>query len=314
MGTFKEPTVEQVRRLETAPYLSLVAYFHPRPSNVGDLIASLVKLSRECFGDLRISGKAARRRRIEDSTKLRGLRAAEVDRICNVKLPNTLRRLESDDVIRGLNSRKLYAIWAHQMRRHRETGLNELVWYLTYHEHLSQYSTVMDPYIHLFLTLDRFQWQCISLQQFIVRFFELGAETGRCYGGLADPGRWRDLMGYCYHDFCAGSVAHERQLNDCAWIRSGNERRKLVRGVYWGTMLPAHCVKKLGGFNVLSSNWLANCVPTARVHPHCMRLPRGGAWLTLTNEPGDVRTGSTPSELYSAAWLHNALRKAGLLL
>lgn len=313
MAPRRDLTHAERLRLESAPFLSLVAYFHPRPPAVGDLIAAILSLSRTAFGDLRVSGEAGRNRpwSAEDFA---GLRAAEIRSRMFRKMPGTFQRIESDSAIVELNTGELCEAWIHRMSKHKESGLSELVWHLKYSSVDVQHSTNLDPYVHLSLVMDRHPWTNLSRRRFVEQFFELCAATGSCYGGLVDFGRWRELMGRSYHDFTAGSVSLDRLINSYQWIRLGDRRRNFIRGVYWGTLLPAWVIERLGGHDLVRANWTIDGLDFNFIHPRFVDLAGGAALLTLTNEPGDLRSGYMHHELDKAAWLCGALRDAGLLM
>ena len=307
MADHKPLTPDQQRRLEKAPYLSLVAYFHPRPPKAGKLFSQLVSLTADAVGDLRVSGHAIRNIPFDAERHGRLLRR-EYHRIYLHKLPKTLRRIARDSVVRGLNAGSFGSVWVNQMSPHRPTGLKELVWYLAYDENPRQFATDLDPYVHLFITIDRMSWRGMGLRQFITSFFEICAATGVSYGGIADPTRWGESMGRCYHDFCAGTVPLNRLLDNFNWVRS-RQRRKYVRGVYWGTMLPSRVVRRLGGLTKVRKRWVSAENDSNRSRAYS--LPNGAVFLTITDAPVNQ-----PSawDLAPAEHLHRALRENGLLL
>lgn len=312
MAPKRDLTPAQFARLHSTTDLSLVAYFHPRPPLIGDLIAKLVEISCEHFGDLRVSGSAARRIPY-DTDRFLKMRQKEIREIMYLKLPSTLGRFAEDSVVTGLNAGTFDACWLSQVSRHKPSGLRKEVWHLGYYEQKMQYRVALDPYLHLCFQLDHFDLPAEKLMSLIRSFFTACAATKGCYGGLADPGRWRDLMGRCYHDFIAGTVPLYRSLNQAAWMFSGARRRRLVRGVFWGTLLPPHVVKQLGGVEAISCRWMAAVPERATNCPAVAKVSSNSLFLVASSDPISFTRSRFDDDLRRSAWLHNSLREKGLL-
>lgn len=230
----------------------------------------------------------------------------------NVRYPNTLRRLASSRLTSELNTAALENVLIEQSRIHRESGLRELVWRLRYRENLVNGGFAMDPYLHVYLVLDRHDWRVGSLFEYAREALFLCEQVGDCFFGLVDPAPSGELMWNYYHDFTAGSVSFQRHVDCLSWLALGTRRCEFVRGVYWGNYFPTAIVEKLGGLDDLRSRWLGTGESAMSTTPTFAPTPKGGTFLTLTDDP--LRQSLfQAAEWPRIAWLRRALADRGLL-
>jgi len=310
MAHAKDPTEAQIARNHAARVVSFVAYYCPQPERPGDLVRSLLEMSVEALGNLRVSGELWRRLDISNDEYC-NLSKSERERYCP-RLPNTLKQIGASAHLEELNAGVSHAFRARQQSIHRLSGNTELVWYLHYEADGQNFGYRIDPYVHLYVTLDRLTWRDRSLEWFVEQFFARCAAAGSCFLGLADTDTARNLMWNCYHDFVAGSVSLQRKSNELAWLSLEGRRSKFVRELYWGNLFSALVVDRFGGFDALRAKWLSFRSPQSTVAPWCLRMPGGGAFLTLTHSPLDLSL-FAGVDYAGIAWLRGRLRDEGLL-
>lgn len=106
----------------------------------------------------------------------------------------------------------------------------------------------------------------------------------------------------------------QRQVSRLVWVRAGEQRRNMARGVFWGNLLTTPMLAKLGGAENLISEYRK--LEDPRDHDLCTILSDGSVWLTLSHSIKDVchqSPGMTPNLLERAAWLWERLAQARLI-
>lgn len=107
------------------------------------------------------------------------------------------------------------------------------------------------------------------------------------------------------------------ELETELWLRAGLARRSKVRGIYWGNYLSREHLAQLGPVEEFVNQYVAcrSATMAYRFRNHARRLPGGGVFLKLTDDPMHYsRSGFHGGGYEPAAWLYARFRDAGLFL
>ena len=198
----------------------------------------------------------------------------------------------------------------------------DFIWHLSY-EPISISHVRFEPTlgIHMglpFLSPDqavRLAHFCESLSEAIVRHSRI------CYGlADVDPARYTGY-GKIYQSTIPGCVPLDRQTRRRVWLRLGARRKRTLRGVFWGQVLPPSMVRKLGGSRRFIEEYRALEDPVER--NLARRFDDGSIFVRVSNSPLDVRPSSyylsppslgyMPTTIDRAVWLYERFQAAGLL-
>jgi len=149
--------------------------------------------------------------------------------------------------------------------------------------------------------------------------------AGECYYLLVDIANLNETGGHCLYTrdgnpvltgWCLARVVERR-----IWHELREERRKHVRGVFWGNYLNPSHLERLGGKDSFRKRYLAYVKATlpglASVSAeYVTEIEGGGLFVRISRDPRDndpIVRGISGGE-YTAAWLHTEFRRAGLLI
>lgn len=290
--------------LDEPVYFSLVYYFVNRPERAPEIIAACCEKSKELLGPVR------------------------------PYLQWGLRRFEQRRrVIRyALDDAELHSGFS----RHSEEGLNllvsvpkskrimanDFVWQLDYQpDPISgvHFEPVLGLHFGLpYLTVG----QLGRLRSFAEELTAAVVGIAEICHALADVGAVSLTgRGGLYHSQVPIYVPLDRLIRRCAWLRRGELRKRTLRGVFWGQVLSAWMVERLGGVNRFTSEYQALDDPIDKELVQV--FSDGSVFVRLSNSPLDVRPpnpyskppvlGLLPPMIDRAVWLHERFSAAGLL-
>lgn len=199
---------------------------------------------------------------------------------------------------------------------------NEFIWLLDYQpDPISQVHFEPTLGVHFglpFLT----NAQSVRLRSFSELLTESVVENSELGHALADVGAVSMTgRGGLYHSQVPLYVPLDRIIRRYAWLRLGEQRKRKLRGVFWGQVLSVWMVEQLGGPDRFLEEYrlLEDPVNTDLART----FPDGSMFVCLSNSPLDVRPpnpfstppviGPLPPMIDRAVWLHERFTEAGLL-
>lgn len=157
--------------------------------------------------------------------------------------------------------------------------------------------------------------QAETLSNASVQFAQLAVDLARAHSVLVDVGDIPETArGTIYLSRWPAYARFQRQVSRLVWVRAGEQRRNMARGVFWGNLLTTPMLAKLGGADGLIAEYRK--LEDPRDHDLCTVLSDGSVWLTLSHSLKDVchqSPGMTPNLLERAAWLWERLAQARLI-
>lgn len=157
--------------------------------------------------------------------------------------------------------------------------------------------------------------QAETLSNASARFAQLAVALAKAHSVLVDIGDIPETArGTIYLSRWPAYARFQRQVSRLVWVRAGEQRRNMARGVFWGNLLTTPMLAKLGGAENLISEYRK--LEDPRDHDLCTILSDGSVWLTLSHSIKDVchqSPGMTPNLLERAAWLWERLAQARLI-
>lgn len=204
----------------------------------------------------------------------------------------------------------------------KRSGAKEFLWLLDYQPDPID-SIEFEPTLGVhfgipFLT----EAQALRLRSFSELLADTVVEHADLCHALADVGAvGLTGRGGLYHSQVPLYVPLDRLVRRRVWLRLGEQRKRKLRGVFWGQVLSVWMVEQLGGPDRFLEEYrlLEDPVNTDLART----FPDGSMFVCLSNSPLDVRPpnpfstppviGPLPPMIDRAVWLHERFTEAGLL-
>lgn len=295
-------------------YASFAAYFERYPDGLVSQLRALSDMAMKCLGDgmihLRLdeagAGEALRREFDAKPGKYQGIE-------CKLMLS------EVDKLSDHLTERLAWfgmSCDPPNPDRYEEFGFHESLWSFKFEAEPVAWGVSSGPSLQMGFGLEHLsEPQCERIPAIAREFARIASMVGRVTFGLCDVADVREIArGETYSTMSVGWLNFQRQLNQRLWFRAGRARAHKSRGVFWGNLMGASVVQRLGGANKLAEEYLA--LEGKRSEELCTIYPDGSIFITLCEHIGEFRHPYhrlMPWTLNRAAWLYERLAAAGLL-
>lgn len=298
-----ERTWNTTSRLE---YVSFVATFAGIPRDIRAYVSAVRDMLVAAIGNLKITAIRMDSRRLLETR--------------NTSNPTTLTNEEV-----GLLSASWYVDWLEGAETERlvlyceEIPIRskmEFLFKIEYDTHPIDRGIAVEKHLVATICLS---WmtdsQAASLSRMGANFAEAAMTLASACSVLVDVGDIAETArGTIYLSRWPAYARFQRQLSRLVWVRAGEKRRDLARGVFWGNLLTKPMLDRLGGADGFVAEYRK--LEDPRDHDLCTLLPNGSVWLTLSSSIKDVchqSPGMTPWLLDRGAWLYERLARARLL-
>jgi hypothetical protein len=278
-------------------YLSMVFYFASVPKAVAELMRSIQKL---------LEGISSSRARLKLAAPYE---AAVWAKKRKQSAFNFGRLAESNDG--GL------CVYAFN-RRASLAGPLEFLWSVDWDAKPVSNGIAFEPLLNVTIGVDFLEPMAASKLRSLFESLSVAAtRAGSICHGLADIANSEETgSGNLYGGAEPAVVPFERRVHRLIWVRSGERRKMRLRGLFWGQVLSAGMLKRLGGGKSFAAKYAELDDPVDR--DLTRTLPDGSLVVLLTKDPlGMTRANRQlllgPPTFDRGAWLYERLRAAELL-
>ena len=290
------------RSIHRREYLSLVYYLAEPPAQWSDISDGIIRAAVQLFGPKQkviVVWDHAMQVALPDKPKERrfALGSAELGKLCRENRNCTLALIAEN-------------------RESRRMGPREFAWEVEWEPKPVASGIAFEPYLGVSWGLTFLAEKQIQMLSPLVKKFGLMlGDLGNPYHGLIDVGITEETgYGNLYQSIEPGYVSYERRVRRLVWLRSGKRRRHTLRGVFWGQLLSAPMVRRLGDRDRFVAEYADLEDPADRNLIDI--LANGSMFIRLSSSITTVRRPFAellPSTLERAAWLYERFTAAGIL-
>jgi len=198
----------------------------------------------------------------------------------------------------------------------------DYLWHVNYDEELETPVGQDDSTMQIVFRLDNFNDRSASrdaCSQLVVDCLRICCEAGQVYYGLVDVADHRETGGGSYYaqdNIEMRSSRLSRLVEKSLWRSLGRERRKFVRGVFWGNFFGDELLERLGSKERFRDRYVAHARTQIREWQSLTTEMPGGLYVRISGAPQDEAYGCGIPRVgaENAVWLHNELRAINALI